>query len=287
MPRHCAGSTHLSRWTRLTLAIKFHDLDTEERRQDVGSKCHVPQLFERRFVSMVSLGVHSSECFDASGWLRCTWACIFLKRQHVERWLCVFGCPTGGGETGSSPPSPPATSALAAASSEEEGLHARPLPHNFREYIFDVAVYFGRGRIAHRPSSSHSSSSQLPRVHLRCRCVLRRRKDCTQSFFLNARKEVRNGCGSMRVSINEGMAMKAADAIGPAWDLSKAAWSSASAGKMAESGIHHPSRLTLPPVLGLSGVNLLLLIRKRAGNHSFPCRHHETNSSKVVDATEN
>ena len=36
-----------------------------------------------------------------------------------------------------------------------------------------------------------------------------------------------------------------ADAIGPAWDLSKAAWSSASAG---------------PPVLGLSGVNLLLLI---------------------------
>ena len=30
-------------------------------------------------------------------------------------------------------------------------------------------------------------------------------------------------------------------------------------GVLAESGIHHPSRLTLPPVLGLSGVNLLLI----------------------------
>ena len=58
MFRHCAGP----------IAIKFHDLDTEERRQGVGSKCLVSQLFERRFVSMVSLGVHSSDCFDASGW---------------------------------------------------------------------------------------------------------------------------------------------------------------------------------------------------------------------------
>ena len=70
MHRHCAGS----------IAIKFHDLDTEERRQGVGSKCLVPQLFERRFVSMLSLGMHSSDCFVASGCLRCTWACICLKR---------------------------------------------------------------------------------------------------------------------------------------------------------------------------------------------------------------
>ena len=34
------------------------------------------------------------------------------------------------------------------------GIARCPFPHNFREYICDVAVYFGRGRIAHRPSSS-------------------------------------------------------------------------------------------------------------------------------------
>ena len=57
-----------------------------------------------------------------------------------------------------------------------------------------------------------------------------------------ARKKVGTE-GSMRVSLIEGMAMKAADAIGPAWDLSNAAWSSARAGKMvlAESRIDHPS----------------------------------------------
>ena len=33
------------------------------------------------------------------------------------------------------------------ASSEEEGLHARPLPHILGEYICDIAVYFGGGRI--------------------------------------------------------------------------------------------------------------------------------------------
>ena len=36
MPRHCSGS----------IAIKFHDFDTEDRRQGVGSKCLVPQLFD-------------------------------------------------------------------------------------------------------------------------------------------------------------------------------------------------------------------------------------------------
>ena len=45
------------------------------------------------------------------------------------------------------PPSPAATLALAAASSEEEGLHARPLPHILGDYICNVAVYFGGGRI--------------------------------------------------------------------------------------------------------------------------------------------
>ena len=41
-------------------------------------------------MSTASCGVHSSGCFDASAWSRCTWACICLKRQLVESWLCVF-----------------------------------------------------------------------------------------------------------------------------------------------------------------------------------------------------
>ena len=45
------------------------------------------------------------------------------------------------------PPSPASSSASTAASSEEEGLHACPLPHILGEYICDVAVYFGGGRI--------------------------------------------------------------------------------------------------------------------------------------------
>ena len=59
--------------------------------------------------------------------------------------------------------------------------------------------------------------------------------------------------------------MQAAEAICPAWDLSKAAWSSGNRwedGVLAGNGIHHPGRFTLPPVLGLIGVNLLLLIMK-------------------------
>ena len=79
MLRH-AGSTHSSRWTRLTL---------------VGSKCLVPQLFERRFVSMVSLGVHSLECLmhlvgcAAPGH-------VFALRGNMLSVGCVFsGNPRG------------------------------------------------------------------------------------------------------------------------------------------------------------------------------------------------
>ena len=46
------------------------------------------------------------------------------------------------------------------------------------------------------------------------------------------KKSSRNGWRSMRVSFMEGMATKAADAIGLACDLSKAAWASSSAGKI-------------------------------------------------------
>ena len=71
--RHCSGS----------IAIEFHDLDTEERRQGVGSKCLVPQLFERRFVSMVSLdvslvGVAWSPDF------------VILGGTHMESRFCHF-----------------------------------------------------------------------------------------------------------------------------------------------------------------------------------------------------
>ena len=69
----------------------------------------------------------------------------------------------------------------------------------------------------------------------------------------------------MRVSFIEGMAMKASrrhwSGLGPEQSclVIGKRWED---GVLAESGIHHPSRLTLPPVLGLSGVNLLLLIMK-------------------------
>ena len=45
------------------------------------------------------------------------------------------------------------------------------------------------------------------------------------------KKSNRNGWGSMRVSFMEGMATNAAEAVGPACDLSRAAWASSSAGK--------------------------------------------------------
>ena len=105
-------------------------------------------------MSTASCGVHSFGCFDAPGWLRCTWACICLKRQLVERWLCVFWCPTG--------------------------MWGDRLPPPKSGGYFCVSRGFCGGRgIARLPSAS-----QLPRVHLRCPCVLRRRKDCTQAFLL-------------------------------------------------------------------------------------------------------
>ena len=61
---------------------------------------------------------------------------------------CVFsGIPLGVVRQALHTPSSPATFALAAASSEEEGLHARPLPHILGDYICNVAVFFGGGRI--------------------------------------------------------------------------------------------------------------------------------------------
>ena len=45
-------------------------------------------------------------------------------------------------------------------------------------FFFMNGGFFGGRGIARLPSSS-----QLPRVHLRRRCVLRRRKDCTQAFL--------------------------------------------------------------------------------------------------------
>ena len=70
-----------------------------------------------------------------------------------------------------------ASSSTAANISEEEGLARCPLPHNIR----DVAVYFGGGRIAHRPSSSqcrHVPWKKRDRPSTsQCRCVLRREGD--------------------------------------------------------------------------------------------------------------
>ena len=73
MPRHCSGS----------IAIKLHDLDTEEHRQGVGSKCLVPQLFERRFVSMVSLDVSL---------VGLAWSpdFVILGGTHMESRFCQF-----------------------------------------------------------------------------------------------------------------------------------------------------------------------------------------------------
>ena len=121
--------------------------DTEERRQGVGSKCLVPQLFERRFVSMVSLGVPDRSVLMHLVGCAAPGHVFALKRQHVERWLCVFGYPTGGGETGSPPP-------------KSTGY-----------FCVDCGFFGGRG-IARPPSSSRPR-----RLHLQCRCVLRRRTD--------------------------------------------------------------------------------------------------------------
>ena len=82
----------------------------------------------------------------------CIWKTVRKGLMHLGTTCHVavlVVCPPGVGRQTLHPSSPPATSALAATSSEEEGLHACPLPHNFSEYICDVAV-------------------------------LRRRKDCTQ-----------------------------------------------------------------------------------------------------------
>ena len=84
--------------------------------------------------------------------LRCTWACVRLKSLHcVGRWLVV--CYTWVGRQLSTPQVP--------------WLHQRQPRELWRK----------------RDCTLHSSS-QLQRVHLRRRCVLRRRKDCTQAFLL-------------------------------------------------------------------------------------------------------
>ena len=79
-----------------------------------------------------------------------TWSPDFVEKLWSPQFgkglmlrLCV-GCVFPWGWRGSPPPKP----------SSVVGFLYRPLPHNFSEYICDVAVYFGRGRIAHRPSSS-------------------------------------------------------------------------------------------------------------------------------------
>ena len=113
----------------------------------------------------------------------------------VVRWLVERA--HWGWEPALHPPSSSASSSTAPGTSEGEGLHARPLPHMFDGYINVVAVFFGGGRIALRPSSSQlrrvprgrrdrPSSSRcwwLPRrgrdrpSSSQCRCVLRRRRD--------------------------------------------------------------------------------------------------------------
>ena len=82
----------------------------------------------------------------------------------LSGWLVV--CLTGVERQLSAPQVPWLRPTTAASTSEEEGLHA-------------------------------PSSSQLPRVHLRRRCVLRRRKDCTQAFLFTT---------SARTSEEEGKA---------------------------------------------------------------------------------
>ena len=67
---------------------------------------------------------------------------------------CLVVCCTGVGRQALHSSRTVASSTTAASASQEEGLHAGPLHHNFCEYICDVAVYFGGGRIALRPSSS-------------------------------------------------------------------------------------------------------------------------------------
>ena len=44
-------------------------------------------------------------------------------------------------------PKSPAISAIAATSSEEKGLHARPFPRTFGEYIYADVAHHGGGRI--------------------------------------------------------------------------------------------------------------------------------------------
>ena len=88
----------------------------------------------------------------------CTWACVCLKCLHLcsaVGWLCV-----SLGWRDSSPL-----------------LKYRGFVNNSREN------FGGRG-IAGLPSSS-----QLQRVHLRRRCVLWRRKDCTQAFLFTTEEE--------------------------------------------------------------------------------------------------
>ena len=102
-----------------------------------------------------------------------------------------------GGEIALHSSSTVASSTTAMSTSEGRGIARCLLPHIFREYICDVAVFFGGGRIAHRPSSSQCrhvprrkrerpSSSQCQRVPRRrrgrpssshCRCALRREGD--------------------------------------------------------------------------------------------------------------
>ena len=82
----------------------------------------------------------------------CTWACVCLKCLHLcsaVGWLCV----------------------------SLEWRDSSPLL-KYRGFVNDSREYFGGRGIARLPSSS-----QLQRVHLRRRCVLRRRKDCTQAFL--------------------------------------------------------------------------------------------------------
>ena len=116
------------------------------------------------FKSGVSQGGRPAKCFNVQMPIsrQTLQQCVelldkFLISLFVQvwllTWLCVFITPTGGGETGSPPP-------------KSGG------------FVNDSREYFGGRGIARLPSSS-----QLPRVHLRRRCVFRRRKDCTQAFL--------------------------------------------------------------------------------------------------------
>ena len=163
------------------IAIKLHDLDTEEHRQGVGPKCLVPKLFERRFVSMASLdvslvglawspdfvilgGTHMESRFcqivfrcgvHSSGRVWCILSCVWLSGC----WLCDH---LGVGR---------------------QAL-ARPLPHILGEVHLRYRCVLRRRKDWHLlPSSSH------------CRGVLRRRRDRPSSSQCRQVLRRREGTG--------------------------------------------------------------------------------------------